>query len=163
MNIDAKFLNKIWAHLDNWQSNEKDVSGSWPQGFTVGSPGTWPAPYLSGVRFLAWDWGWGPGDRDLVTFYWVSLGQVQLPAEGGQGGFLPSTSPGLCRAGSRQWNSRGASLQASCWVSVSQPKHGSFTNRKLPFLQQPLSWYPLHAEKVLFILHYCCSEKNVNK
>ena len=37
MNIDAKFLNKILANLDNRQSSEKDVSGSRPQD-SVGSP-----------------------------------------------------------------------------------------------------------------------------
>ena len=68
MNIDAKFLNKILANLDNQQSNEKDVLGSRPQGL-CGIPSTWPAPDLSGVHFMAWDWGCAPGDRDLVTFY----------------------------------------------------------------------------------------------
>ena len=161
MNIDAKFLNKILANLDNWQSKEKDVSGSRLQGFT------WDplARGLLRIFLVCISWpGIGAGDQETGAWLpftecsWARCNcQLRVDRAGsspacllGCAGLVPDT---------------GIHFEFHCrhpaGVTLSQPKHSEiFTNRKMSFLQQLLSFgHPLHVEKVLFILHHWCNEK----
>ena len=160
MNIDAKFLDKVLANLDNQQSSEKDVSGShrrdslWDPWHVACSISFWCA-------FLGLGLGLGPGDRDLVTFYWMFLGQAKLPGEGGQGGFLSSMSPGLCGL----VPDTGVSLQASCWGHP-QPAQAlrNFLQQKdvLPTAASVI-WTPFVHEESTFYPPLLLEWKKVNK
>ena len=131
-------------------------------GIHCGIPGMWPAPYLSGVHFLAWDWGW-----DQETGTWLPYTECSWARQNCQVRVDRVGSSPACLLGCAGWFQ---TLEFHCrhpaGATLSQPKHSEiFTNRKTSFLQQLLSFgHPLCMKKVLFILHCCWNEKkSINK